>query len=75
MHFLFFLICASTKNEFGRLYLLICSVVTNVPHNQLRTAGDIASFKLRDEIEQAASQPMKTRILFRVLKGYFEHEN
>ena len=52
-----------------------CREVTNVSHNGLRAAGDIPSFKLTDELEQAVSQPMKTRTLFRVLEGCFEHEN
>jgi len=52
-----------------------CREVTNVSHNELRAAGDIPSFKLTDELEQSASEPVKTGILFRVLEGCFEHEN
>jgi len=64
-----------TETELGGVCIQICRVVANVPRNQSHTAGDILSFKLRDEIEQAASLLLKTRILFRVLEGCFEHEN
>jgi hypothetical protein len=73
--FAFSVLFAITKTKFEEVCLQICREVAIVPHIQLRAAGDIPSFKLRDEIEQAASLLMKTRNLFRVLEGCFDHEN